>query len=83
VLAHALDPSGLGHAALTRRPEGPPVSKRRHYLYVVSEGKPSIVILVITDTENQTTTILMVSPPNLEHIAYLVARVYELLSLEV
>lgn len=53
------------------------------YLYVVSEGKPSIVILVITDTENQTTTILMVSPPNLEHIAYLVARVYELLSLEV
>jgi hypothetical protein len=27
--AHALDPSGLGHAALTRRPEGPPVSKRR------------------------------------------------------
>jgi hypothetical protein len=41
------------------------------------------VILVITDTENQTTTILMVSPPNLEHIAYLVARVYELLSLEV
>jgi hypothetical protein len=29
VLAHALDPSGLGHAALTRRPEGPPVSKRR------------------------------------------------------
>lgn len=53
------------------------------YLYVVSEGKPSIVILVITDIENQTTTILMVSPPNLEHIAYLVARVYELLSLEV
>jgi hypothetical protein len=23
-LAHALDPSGLGHATLTRRPEGPP-----------------------------------------------------------
>jgi hypothetical protein len=32
-LAHALDPSGLGHATtLTRRPEGPPVSKRRHIL---------------------------------------------------
>jgi hypothetical protein len=30
-LALALDPSGLGHAAtLTRRPEGPSVSKRRH-----------------------------------------------------
>jgi hypothetical protein len=29
VLAHVLDPSGLGHAALTRRSEGPPVSKRR------------------------------------------------------
>jgi hypothetical protein len=36
-LAHALDPSGLGHAAtLTRRPEGPPVSKRRQIKYLPS-----------------------------------------------
>jgi hypothetical protein len=33
-LALALDPSGLGHAAtLTRRPKGPPVSKRRQGLH--------------------------------------------------
>jgi hypothetical protein len=31
VLAHALDPSGLGHATLTRRLRDPPVSKRRHH----------------------------------------------------
>jgi hypothetical protein len=38
-LAHTLGPSGLGHAALTRRLSDPPVSKRRQVLMLlVREG---------------------------------------------